>query len=85
MIDHKRIEFLEKCVELSNDSWSEMVEGLLAAHYRNHGLVSDEFKQALEAELLGQIEWVEENCRIVPKTENRTVTFYELEVEGRDY
>jgi hypothetical protein len=85
MIDYKRVEFLEKCAELSNDSWGEMLTGLLSAYYRHHSLTSTEFLAALEKEIIEHIEWAEENCKIVPKTEKRTVTFYELEVEGRDY
>lgn len=80
-IDYKRIGFLERCVELSDDSWSEMVSGLLIARERNHGMISKEFEEALEAEILGQLKWAEENCRIVKRTETQTVTFEELEVD----
>lgn len=80
-IDYKRIAFLEKCAELSNDSWGEMLAGLLAARRLNHGLVSKEFEEALEAEILSQLEWAEENCTIVTRTETREITFQELEVD----
>ena len=82
MIDSKRLEFLNECAELSNDIWGETVLGLLdAAHSCRHA--SREFLAALENEILGELEWAEENCRIVERKETRTqeVTYKELEVE----
>lgn len=80
MIEHKRIEFLRECADLSNDEWGESVSGLIAA-YDLCKYSSDEFKAALEAELLGELEWAEESCKIVTRTETREVTFRELEVD----
>lgn len=80
MIDHKRIEFLTECVGLSNDEWGETTSALLDA-YSNCKYVSDQFRALLEEELLGQLEWAEEHCRIVTRTETREVTFKELEVD----
>ena len=80
MIDHKRITFLRACSELSNDEWGEGVTGLLAA-YDQCSYASDEFKAALEKELLGELEWAEASCKIVTRTITNTVTFQELEVD----
>lgn len=77
-IDYKRLEFLEKCVNLSNDSWGEMVSGLLRAKYSSHGMYSLEFEKPLEEELLGQLESAEQNCKIITKTETREITYEEL-------
>lgn len=79
MIDHKRLQFLERCMELSSDKWGEMVSGLLAAYYRHHDLISDEFRAALEKEIISHCEWVEEHCTVVERTETRTVTYHEIE------
>lgn len=81
MIDYKRIEFLKDCVSLGNDSWTDMVERLISLYQGNHGLISRELAIELEKELLGQIEWAEEHCKIVTRTETREVTFRELEVD----
>lgn len=81
MIDHNRIEFLRECASLSNDEWGENVSGLLAA-YDQCKYASDEFRSALETEILSELEWAEESCKIVTKTETREVTYRELEVDA---
>lgn len=80
MIDHNRLEFLRECASLSNDEWGEGVTGLLYA-YDNCRYVSDKFKTLLEEELLGELKWAEESCKIVERTETRIVTYRELEVD----
>lgn len=79
-ISYKRREFLRKCAELDGTEWGEVVLDLLRLYENNHGLISPELDSLLETEVMGQIEWAEENCKIVTKTETREVTFEELEV-----
>lgn len=80
-IEYKRLEFLRKCAELDGTEWGEVVFNLLQLYEGNHGLISPKLDAALEEEVLGQLEWAEESCRIVTKTETREVTFEELEFD----
>jgi len=79
MIDPKRLEFLNECAELSNDSWGELVLGLLdAAHSCRRA--SPEFQKVLEKEIEAELIWAEGACVIVKRTETQEVTYKELEI-----
>lgn len=78
MIDRKRIEWIEKITMLMNDSWSETVEALLDAHH-NCRHCDARLVSMIEQELLGEIEWAEENLKIVKATELREITYEVVE------
>lgn len=82
MIDHERLDFLQKCCVLDESEWGEGVFSLIEAYKSCQSVSSTEFISALETELLGQLEWAEQHCRIVTRTETREITFEELEVDN---
>lgn len=80
MIDYKRIEFLEECAKLDGTEWGEAMLSLIDLRRSSHGVLGDKLMDAMEEELLAQIEWAEENCTIVERTEMREIIVRDLEV-----